>query len=320
MKKILAVVLALAMILSMTVSSFAADDFSGAVSQAYYEEVLSNEMLDDDAKISAITAVQPDEDALVAAIVAVRAEGVDIEGTVVGLNVALAENYDMNLESALGEDVDGDGYLGDPAEGIVYFPTDSTDVEAWTTYYVIILGEAVTNPAAVATVVPEIAGNVISGDIDMDTFTSAFPEAAKTVGGDVVNQIVWGVEELLSTDLNSDGYIGKPDGSLDDAELPEDDTDSSGSGSFLSGLLDTVLGILGSIGDLLFGGSGSDTPTTTPSDDDLWGDGGDDAWGDDGDTSAIPDTGDTTVFAVAAVALAAGAALVMTRKKSEDAE
>ena len=325
MKKILAVVLSLAMILSMSVCAFATDDLSGAVSQAYYEEVLSSNLMDDDAKIAAITTVKPNEDALVAAIVAVREAGVDIEGAVAGLNVALAENYDMDLENALYEDIDGDGYLGDPADGVVYIPEDPTDVEAWTTYYTILLGEAATNPTAVITVVPEIAGNVTSGQIDMDTFTSAFPEAAKAVGGDVVNQIVWGVEDLLSTDLNSDGYVGKPDGNIDDGKLPEEDEGGNAGGGFeIGGLLDTVLGILGTIGELIFGG-GNDNPGTTdpsdPGDEDgnLWDE--EDPFDNGGDNgSTIPDTGDTTVFAVAAVALAAGAALVMTRKKSEDAE
>lgn len=269
MKKILAVVLSLAMILSMTVVGFAADETVGS----------GDAVIDDTLAGGDIT-----------------------EGDVV-------EGDDANED----ESSEPDGSK----------PTDPTDVEGWTAYYVVILGEAATNPAAVITVVPEIAGNVTNNEIDMDTFTSAFPEAAKTVGGDVVNQIVWGVESLLNMDLNSDGYVGKPDGSIDDGQLPEEDEgDSTGGGFDIGGLLDTILGILGSIGDLLFGGSGGDdTPVTDPSDDDdnLWGDDGD-MWGDDSDTSTIPDTGDTTVFAVAAVALAAGAALVMTRKKSEDAE
>ncbi len=263
MKKILAVILSLAMILSMNVVGFATGD-------------------------------------------AVEGEEV-VGGEIVGGDVV------DGGDATEGEDTEPDGSK----------PADPTDVEGWTAYYVVLLGEATTNPTAVITVVPEIAGNVTSGEIDMDTFTSAFPEAAKTVGGDVVNQIVWGVEELLSSDLNSDGYVGKPDGSIDDGQLPEEDEGNAGGGFDIGGLLDTVLGILGTIGDLLFGGSGGgDTPPSEPGDDDedLWGDDGDDNWGDDGDGSTIPDTGDTTVFAVAAVALAAGAALVMTRKKSEDAE
>lgn len=330
MKKILAVVLSLAMILSMTVSSFAAAPLSTNTEAdwaEYFTEVYTSDVLDAEGQANAlVVSVTMTEDvdmllrALKTAIGNAEDAGVDTTETNLILADILAE-YDLNLEQGLGEDIDGDGYLGDPAKGIVYVPTDATDVEAWTTYYTILLGEAATNPTAVATVVSEIAGNVINSDIDMDTFTSAFPAAASAVGGDVVNQIVWGVEDLLSTDLNSDGYVGKPDGSIDDGQLPEEDESEGGSGGFLSGLLDTVLGILGTIGDLLFGGdSDSDTPTTDPSDDDdLWDD-EDDMWGDDSDTSAIPDTGDTTVFAVAAVALVAGAALVMTRKKNEDAE
>lgn len=327
MKKILAVVLSLAMILSMTVSSFAAAPLptnSEADWAEYFTEVYTSDVLDAEGKANAlVVSVTMTEDvnmllrALNTAMKNADEQGVDTTETNLILADILAE-YDLNLEQGLGEDIDGDGYLGDPADGILYVPTNPTDVEAWTLYYTIILGEASTNPAAVVEVVPAIADSVINGSVDMDTFTSAFSAAASTVGGDVVNQIVWGVEELLSTDLNSDSEIGKPDGNIDidDSQLPEDD--GSGSSDMLSGLLDTVLGILGSIGDLIFGGS-DDPGTTDPSDDgNLWGDDGD-MWGDDG-SSTIPDTGDTTVFAVAAVALAAGAALVMTRKKSDDAE
>lgn len=329
MKKILAVVLSLAMILSMTVSSFAAAPLptnTEADWAEYFTEVYTSDVLDAEGQANAlVVSVTMTEDinmllrALKKAIGNAEDAGVDTTETNLILADILAE-YDLNLEQGLGEDIDGDGYLGDPTEGNLYVPTDSTDVEAWTTYYTILLGETATNPTAVVTVVSEIAGNVINGDIDMDTFTSAFPAAASAVSGDVVNQVVWGVEDLLSTDLNSDGYVGKPDGSIDDSQLPEEDEDESGSGGFLSGLLDTVLGILGTIGDLLFGGGDSGTTDPTePDDDNLWDD-NDDLWDDDGDTSAIPDTGDTTVFAVAAVALVAGAALVMTRKKNEDAE
>lgn len=329
MKKILAVVLSLAMILSMTVVGFAAgepsDSWSESLWVAYYKGILENDMLDDDAKVAALSSTEPNVEAMAMAIANARSNGDEIEGVVVALNDVLATEYGADLESALNEDINSDGYLGDPANKVVYKPVDAYDVEAWTLYYTIILGDASTNPAAVITVVPEIAGNVTNGEIDLDTFTSAFPAAAAAVGGDVVNQIVWGVEELLSMDLNSDGYIGKPDGSLDDAELPEEDENEGGDSDLLGGLLDTVLGILGGIFDTLLGGGdngGSTGDPEEPTDDEnLWGDdGSDDMWGDNSSSSTIPDTGDTTVFAVAAVALAAGAALVMTRKKSEDAE
>lgn len=322
MKKILAVVLSLAMILSMTVVGFAAEvpaaDAGVDAWTAYYTEILTDETLDDDAKVDALLDSVPTDDevfvnSMVSAVIAATQAGVDTAALIPVLLEKAEADYGINAEDMLGQDLDGDGYIGADKK-----PTDPTDVEGWTAYYALLLGEAATDPLAMVDVVAEIAGDITSGAIDMDTFTSVLPEAAKIVGSDLVDQMVWGVESLLNMDLNSDGYIGKPDGSLDDAPLPEDPED--GGDSILSGLLDTILGILGSIGDLLFGGSsGGDEPTTDPSDDNLWGDDGD-MWGDDGSSSTIPDTGDTTVFAVAAVALAAGAALVLTRKKSEDAE
>ncbi len=328
MKKILAVVLSLAMILSMTVVGFAAEvpatDAGVDAWTAYYTEIYLDETLDADAKADALMnadLILSNPAVAIEAMEAARAvaaeAGVDVDEVTFAMMDKMEEEYGINIEDMMGEDIDGDGYIGANKK-----PVDPTDVEGWTAYYAILLGEASTNPTAMIDVVSEIGGDILSGAIDMDTFTSVLPEAAEIVGNDVVNQMIWGVEDLLQMDVNSDGYVGKPDGSIDDGQLPEEDENDSNSGSsFLSGLLDTVLGILGTIGDLLFGGSSSDGSTSTePSDDDnLWGDDGD-VWGDDGDTSAIPDTGDTTVFAVAAVALAAGAALVMTRKKSEDAE
>lgn len=133
--------------------------------------------------------------------------------------------------------------------------------------------------------------------------------------------------------------------------LPEEEPSEDAGEDAGSGFLNTILGILGTIGDLIFGGSsGGDTdiPTDDGTTDDPFG--SDDPWGDDGESDngegelsggessdAVPedeaesengekedelvsDTGDTTVLSVAAVALVAGAALILTRKKSEDAE
>lgn len=321
MKKILAVVLSFAMILSMTVCAFAAEAPAANSADvdawtAYYTEILTDETLDADAKIDAVMDNIPTDpsiavSALTGSLSAAQAAGVDTSELTVAMVNKLEEEYGINIEDMMDEDIDGDGYVGENKK-----PVSPTDVEGWTAYYTILLGQATTDPTAIGDVVSEIAGDVLNGNIDMDTFTSAFPAAVAAVGGDVVNQVVWGVEGLINMDLNSDGYIGKPDGSIDDPELPEDPDDGS---SGIGGFLDTILGILGSIGDMLFGGGDDNPDPTVPGDDDdsLWGDEGDD-WGDD--NSTIPDTGDTTVFAVAAVALAAGAALVMTRKKSEDAE
>ena len=57
--------------------------------------------------------------------------------------------------------------------------------------------------------------------------------------------------------------------------------------------------------------NGGDSNTSGGDDEDLWGSEGDDPFNDNS-------LGDTSVIAVAAVAVVAGAALVLTRKKSKD--
>lgn len=329
MKKILAVILSLAMILSMTVCAFAAEapapDADADAWAAYYTEILLDEEMDDDAKLDAIMANTPSEEnsdvmmtALLKAVVEARAQGADLDSLMSAAMKKIEEIQGSNPEDVTGEDIDGDGYIGTDKK-----PVSATDVEGWTAYYALLLGRATTDASSIASAVSAIGGTLIKGEIDRDTFMSAFPAAVRETGSDVANQVLWGVEELIKTDINSDGYIGKPDGSIDDGKLPAEDDNNSGSGILgsLSGIFDTVLGVLGSIFDTIFGG-GSETPSnpSEPGDDNLW-PGEDDPWpGPGGDDSTVPNTGDTTVFAVAAVALAAGAALVMTRKKSEDAE
>ena len=347
MKKILAVILSLAMILGMNVCAFAAAPLptnTEADWASYFTEVYKSDALDAEGKANALAvSATMTEDvnmllrALNTAMANAEAAGVDTTEANIALKAVLAENG-LDLEAGLNKDIDGDGYLGDPANGVVYVPTDAADVEAWTLYYTILLTDASSNPGAVLEVVPAIAGTVVDGKIDMDTFTTAFPEAAKTVGGDVVNQIVWGVESLLNMDLNSDTFIGKPtdvppaiDGGEGDGEGTTEGDSSTGGGFDIGGLFNTVLGVVGGLFDSLLGGllgggdSGSGDEGDEGEDDgDMWGDDGD-MWGDDGSGEAGDDfndssLGDTSVIAVAAVALAAGAALVLTRKKSEDAE
>lgn len=325
MKKILAVILSLAMILSMTVVGFAAEvpaaDADATAWTAYYTEILTDETLDADAKADLMIENMPSDpsvmvQALTASMSAAREAGVDMDAFTVAMMQKIEEETGINAEDMLGEDIDGDGYIGDPANGNLAKP-EPTDVEGWTEYYATLLGKATTDPSAVGEVVAEIADTVINGDVDMDTFTSAFPEAAKIVGGDLVNQVVWGVETLLSMDLNSDNVIGKPT-TDDDGKLPEDPDNGGATGGFdIGNLLNTVLGFIGTIADLIFNPGSEPTDPSDPGNND------EEPWPSDPTdpgTSTIPDTGDTTVFAVAAVALAAGAALVMTRKKSEDAE
>lgn len=326
MKKILAVILSLAMILSMTVVGFAAEapaaDADATAWTAYYTEVLTDETLDADAKADLMFENMPIDpavmvQALTASMNAARAAGVDMDAITVALMQKVEEETGINAEDMLDEDIDGDGFIGDPANGVLAKP-EATDVEGWTEYYAALLGEATTDPTAMGEVVSAIAETVVNGDVDMDTFKTAFGEAAKIVSGDLVNQVVWGVEKLLSMDLNSDRYIGEPDGSLgEDGKLPEDPNDGGLLGGFdINELLNTVLGFLGSILDNIINPGGDPSTPPDPGNNDSWPEPGEPG----GSGSTIPDTGDTTVFAVAAVALAAGAALVMTRKKSEDAE
>ena len=108
-----------------------------------------------------------------------------------------------------------------------------------------------------------------------------------------------------------------PDEELPDEELPEEELPEDEGDDF--DFLNTILGILGSIGDMIFGSGDGETPDAPEADDEAFPDDEANIYDDDSD-DLISDTGDTTVVSVAAVALVAGAALVLTRKKSEDAE
>ena len=203
-------------------------------------------------------------------------------------------------------------------------PTDPTELGM---YYAELLNAEDSDPMAVAA---EIVADFQAGLITIDNLSAVITAFAGNVVDETkllaaLEQVATGLEGLGVTLPNFDDILppaGEEGGEGNEGEeggegelLPDDNT-SGGVGDFLN----TILGILGSIGDMIFGG-GSDTPST----DDPAGDNGDDAWGDEGveggdDDDLVPDTGDTTVLSVAAVALVAGAALVLTRKKSEDAE
>lgn len=216
------------------------------------------------------------------------------------------------------------------AEGEDLTPVKPTDPTELGVYYAELLNAEGSDPAAVAA---EIIADFQAGLITIDNLTDVVTAFAGSVVDEtklvtVLEQVATGLEGLGITLPNFDdvlppaGEEGEEGGEGNEGEeggedelLPDDNT-SGGVGDFLN----TILGILGSIGDMIFGG-GSDTPSDDPAGDNN----GDDAWGDEDaeggdDDGLVPDTGDTTVLSVAAVALVAGAALVLTRKKSEDAE
>lgn len=198
-------------------------------------------------------------------------------------------------------------------------PTDPAELGV---YYAELLNAEDSDPAAVAQMILDDL-IITEGDEgvytveDLPVVLAAFAENSTDVEklAAAAAQIEAGLADMGIVLPEFDDVLPPPSGEDEESTLPEDEEPTDD-----TGFLNTILGILGSIGDMIFGG-GSDTPSDTPSGDNgdnAWGDGDADADGDDDDL--VSDTGDTTVISVAAVALVAGAALVLTRKKSEDAE
>ncbi len=192
--------------------------------------------------------------------------------------------------------------------------------EALGEYYAALINEG----EDVTTVVEEIVADYENGDIEAGDLATVFTtmiretEDAQAVVT-VIEEVSAMLEDMGITIPDMDDVtlpdlddITLPD--IGDITLPGGDSDSDGGSSFL----DTILGALGGIGDIIFGGgsSGGDD-SNTPS---IGGDDTDDLWGDSGDDFNDNSFGDMSVVAVAAVAAVAGAALVLTRKKSDDAE
>lgn len=216
-------------------------------------------------------------------------------------------------------------------------PAADADYDAWVSYYTEVLtDDTIADDDKITTIVANMPASkalfyaaldkavddVVPEGVESDAVLNAVNDKLIAEKGWGLDEAEWEYEAEENLDINIDGFIGNPaDGNLaptvpseESSTLEEDgDDDSDSAGSFL----DTILGVLGGLGDILFGGGG-ETPEE-PSDDN------DDPWNDDETTtgsndSQVPDQGDTSVVAVATVALVAGAALVLTRKKSEDAE
>lgn len=222
-------------------------------------------------------------------------------------------------------------------------PTDPNDYSGWVAYYSELLTHVDEDKNGVENAIKEdIDAGAISSDIFENVITDAKLNAQYSVSDRTALNSV--VENTISYNANggSGGSGGSllpdlslpdislPDVSLPDVSLPDVSIPSefpsditlpsvggedSGNGSFL----DTILGALGGIVDGIMGGgdstggdtNGGDSNTSGGDDEDLWGSEGDDPFNDNS-------LGDTSVIAVAAVAVVAGAALVLTRKKSKD--
>lgn len=193
-------------------------------------------------------------------------------------------------------------------------------------------GESGDLSGVISGIIDKITGGGATGEVTAEQYAdeltalinsgASFDEIAKKIGDDiasgkiVVNQIP-DIVNIISSRVESgeiennetvqkildflEGLGGGetptfPD--FGDITLPWDNGNSE-NGSFL----DTILGIIGSIGDLF-----NPTEPEEPTPDDP---------SEPGNTDPIPDTGDVSFVAVAAVAAVAGAAFVLTRKKSD---
>ena len=218
-------------------------------------------------------------------------------------------------------------------------PTDPNDYSGWVAYYSELLTHVDEDKNGVENAIKEdIDAGAISSDIFENVITDAKLNAQYSVSDRTALNSV--VENTISYNANggSGGSGGSllpdislPDVSLPDVSLPDVSIPSefpsditlpsvggedSGNGNFLDTILGALGGIVGGImgGDDSTGGDtngGNDSNTSGSDDEDLWGSEGDDPFNDNS-------LGDTSVIAVAAVAVVAGAALVLTRKKSKD--
>ena len=218
-------------------------------------------------------------------------------------------------------------------------PTDPNDYNGWVAYYSELLIHVDEDANGVENAIKEdIDAGAISSEIFENVITDAKLNAQYSVSDRTALNSV--VENTISYNANggSGGSGGSllpdislPDVSLPDVSLPDVSIPSefpsditlpsvggedSGNGNFLDTILGALGGIVGGImgGDDSTGGDtngGNDSNTSGSDDEDLWGSEGDDPFNDNS-------LGDTSVIAVAAVAVVAGAALVLTRKKSKD--
>lgn len=171
-------------------------------------------------------------------------------------------------------------------------PADAADAAAWTAYYTELLTDSEADPIDVAA---GILADVRNGVVEQEVALEALEAAAIAVGSEAATATVNAVKDFLGI---SDAPV------LPDV-LPEDDA-YTGCLASLDSILDSIFNVIGDLAGMLFGGSESSDycfKTTEPP-----------------TTEENPPLGDNSLIAISAVALVAGAALVLTRKKDKDAE
>lgn len=224
------------------------------------------------------------------------------------------------------------------AFAIVDKPESPDDVDGWTAYYTDLIANAEENGQNVTDILGEITNDIKLGAVSAGTMATVIANIAGSELGEneqvaqlletakvVVDYIQTGElpegVELPSLPDISLPDVSLPEGSLPDVSLPEQLPDIGGGDSEGGSFLDTIFGAIGGLIDMIFGGGSTDDPST-PSDDGNGDDDGSDPWGSGDDGNAFNDNslGDTSVIAIASVAVIAGAALVLTRKKHSDDE
>ena len=167
-------------------------------------------------------------------------------------------------------------------------PADAADKDAWTAYYVELMSDVEADPIDLAAT---IIADVQNGEVDKDVAIAAL-EAALVVAG---------TESATATVKAVKDFLGISDAPMLPEILPEDEEVG-----FLAGFDSILAAIFNAIGEfvgMLFGTNETADycfKTTT--------------------TEQGPPMGDNSLVAIGAVALVAGAALVLTRKKDKDAE
>lgn len=343
MKKIIAIIVALAMVLSMSVVAFAA--FYGKKSPAdiagdesSFNDAVNNPIL----HISTYTDIKDQgiyntddgvmywSDAWLAYYAYVLENAsFDQEDAINQIITMISEGY-VGIGDAIGVagetlmgGLGGDGESGDLSEtidGILstlgsLFDSDA-EPEVSAEEYAKEIAQMINDGAGIDEITGKIGDDIASGKIvisqlpEIADALSEMVELGEIEDNETVQEIIRFFEKLGGE--GEDGGFQFPD--FGDFTLPWD-KDNSSSGSFL----DTILGILGSIGDLLFGGSDDPSDPYDPYDPFEPFEPGD-SEDPTNPTDPIPDTGDVSFIAVAAVAAVAGAALILTRKKNDDAE
>ena len=171
-------------------------------------------------------------------------------------------------------------------------PADATDTAAWTEYYTELLSDTEADPIDLAL---SVVADVKNGVVDETVALNALETASYAVGSKAVFE---DVQEFLGVE----NVPALPD------FLPEDEVTSFQ--ATLQSIFDSIFSMIGDFVGNLFGKETSDycfkttTTTTTTTTTEL--------------VEDVPEMGDNSLIAVGAVALVAGAALVLTRKR--DAE